>query len=138
MWTIWPPFESIGSDATDRELGQLSVRAIEASRQGVANRDPRDETPFRPVLDLAGVRSYRAFLRGAKGVDLNEEGGVLTVTPSRPPLGVEKGIGFVGMTDQNLQCTLEDIDVVGATVREALSRSIRQPVSAKSSIKRSS
>lgn len=84
LWIAGPPFLEAAGDATDEELGRLVLDALEGSRQDVAHPPVADlERVLDPLVELAGVKSYRTFEKGARLVEALEQGGVVTLTPTR-------------------------------------------------------
>ena len=119
--------ESLPVTSSDDEVGQMVARVLQASRTGVPNRDPRDETWVEPLWRLAGARSYLAFVHGTRGVSLHDRDGTLLVTPMRPPGSGEKGKGFISVIEDELTAYQPGDAELGRMVREAVRQSTPHP-----------
>jgi hypothetical protein len=85
-WVATPPFLKLPLDAPLESLGEAVKTAIDASRGDVPF--PTDWEPvFQPVLDLAGVKSWTTFARGAKYMGAMLKNSIFTFLPYRQDRG---------------------------------------------------
>jgi hypothetical protein len=76
-----PPFIAIDADSTEDLLATTLLKVLAFSREGIPH--PTDWSSIqRPILDLARVKSWSTFCRGSLCCDVDEEGDVLTITPT--------------------------------------------------------
>ena len=97
------------------------LRVLATSRTGV--RTPnlrRAPSPFTPVLDALGLRSWNAYARGVVHVHVERSGSTVEVSPSRN--GGAKD-GFVGAPGPTAVLTDPTPAALGAAARAALTRS---------------
>jgi hypothetical protein len=81
------------------ELGKAVMAALAASREDVPPPPPRQSSPspeLKALMTSAGVKSYSAFMNGARSVDVRQENrsNVITVTPMRN-CGPREGFDFL-------------------------------------------
>lgn len=74
---------------------------------------------FRPILDLAGAKTFGNFLRGASNVSIEEEKGHVTVTPmeNRGPRG-----GFTFRPDKSETLRRPSPKTLGQAILAAFTR----------------
>lgn len=92
FWISWPPFTKVPQDAP--ELGALVLAVLDATAYNVPAPNFRTEpSPLTPVYGLAGVKSWRAFVKGAElvGIELADE--QLSLTPMMN-MGSREGFGY--------------------------------------------
>jgi hypothetical protein len=110
VWILSEPCLSMSADEGHGELGRRIVLALDGSRSGVPH--PRDWKGLaNPLLPLAGVKSWAAFSKSAACVEVAEEEGRITLTPTRN-LGVHGG--FEAEASRQILTTREDIERLGA------------------------
>ena len=91
VWVLTRPCIALDGGVSDSEVGAAALSALQASRRGVPH--PRQDQwrgLFEPMLELAGVKSWKAFVTGAACLDLALEGETVTLTPMRN-LGAANG-----------------------------------------------
>ena len=87
VWIASPPF--LHSDGDSFHLGSCAKCALAHSAEGVVH--PTEwKHIFTPMLDLAGVKSWNIFARGAELVGIEMEGHTIKLTPHRN-LGPKEG-----------------------------------------------
>jgi len=108
------PFYVITIKDFDR-IGLTIISALEESKDQIPLPDRSvGKNIVKPLLDLAGVKSWKAFTKSAKSVGLTLEDNKITYTPTR-----NDGNGFVLINnDLKLYSTL-NIDEVRLTLLKA-------------------
>jgi len=86
--------ESIPADSKAREKGELVLRALDASKQGIPHPTDWRAVPKGPILAALGVRSWSALKRVTQScsLDWSEKGYTLTPWRSLGPRSGEVGI----------------------------------------------
>lgn len=81
LWIINTPVISVdGGDF--RALGRSLQKCLEASSECIPH--PKSFTDlFEPMLDLAGVKSFNTFVKSAKCVEIELNGEMATLIPTR-------------------------------------------------------
>jgi hypothetical protein len=74
------------------------------------------ENPEKPLLELAGVRSYTTFARGAKAVTVSQEESGIAVVPMH---NGDRHTGFTKLYDR-ARTASPDPDSLGVTLMTAL------------------
>lgn len=121
FWVANGVFELLDTAAGDQELGTAVRRMLDASRTGIPARDLRNgPSPFAPILDALGLRTYATYARGTLHVHVERNGDDVLVSPSRNGGARE---GFVGDDAQAVRLTDPDDAELGAALRSALDRS---------------
>jgi hypothetical protein len=93
MWIALGPVVKLSDSATDEELAAGARAVLDGSRTGTPQ--PAKLEGLKHVLAVAGVRSERAFNKGARSVGLRQEiDGTLILDPRKPVGG-----GWVGIDD---------------------------------------
>ena len=108
------PFLRLESTADDQSLGAAVKSALDAWRAEVAS-PPASAKLIAPLLRLAGVKSWRAFMRGAKYLSVARDG-------ERTSLEVLKSIGSRFEPGPGPATVLVDPSnlALGARIREML------------------
>jgi hypothetical protein len=89
VWILDNPCLKVEAQASDDVLGTAIRTALDGSRSGVLH--PRVWTSvLDPLLKLAGVRSWGAFAKVAKCVEIEEEGAAVHLVPMRE-VGLDEG-----------------------------------------------
>lgn len=84
FWVACPPYLRLDRrTATPEEVGAAVETALEGSRDMVATPDWSGPSPLQPLFELAKVRSWSTFVRGARLVGVEQEGEAVRVTPQR-------------------------------------------------------
>lgn len=120
FWISNGAFEVLAAGASDRELGAAVLRMLDASRTGV--RTPnlrRGPSPFAPVLETLGLRTWSAYARGLLHVHVEREDDVVRVTASRNGGSRE---GLVGSAEPVAALERPGDDALGAAIRAAFAR----------------
>ncbi|WP_329110171.1 hypothetical protein OG792_14825 [Micromonospora sp. NBC_01699] len=121
MWVANGVFDLLDEPADDRELGAAVRRMLDASHAGVPAPDLRGgPSPFAPVLDALGLRSFATYAKGTRHVDIEGDADKVLVSPTRNGGPRE---GFVGLGEHAVRLTDPDDDELGRTLRAALDRS---------------
>jgi hypothetical protein len=89
VWVATQPFLKLAAEATLRDIGDAVLAALDASRQNVAH--PKEWNGiFKPMLDLAGVKSWSTFMQGSLCLRIEASEGILAITPTKN-LGPKEG-----------------------------------------------
>lgn len=113
-WIGSPPYIKADFSEKDDNINKIVLDVLNASKQGV----PYPKTfngLFEPVLTLAGVKSYRTFMKGAFCCELEEENGMVTITPTQN----EGGNGFSHLNDASIKLCSEEKDNIAQKLRVA-------------------
>ncbi len=82
MFGIEPYLVIEGQDPNT--LGSAIRRVLAASKSGEPHPDPRDSSKrLQPLLKVAGVRSWSALVRGARSVEIADDGREVVFTPTQ-------------------------------------------------------
>jgi hypothetical protein len=105
-------------DIPDAELGGRLLAIIDRAKQGVPH-PTQDEwdSMLKPLLDAAGVPSWRTFMNGAKDLSVFQADGAIELFPTTN-LGPKGGFGEDGSGP--LRVSRSDLSVLGQTVKSAL------------------
>ncbi len=77
-----PPNIKLRNDASDEALGRAVLEALAGSKEGVPHPTPKEgEKLFKPMLDLAGVKTWAAFAKNASSVDIRVDDQGLNIEP---------------------------------------------------------
>ncbi|SBT46039.1 hypothetical protein [Micromonospora narathiwatensis] len=121
MWIANGTFQVLDEPADARELGAAVRRMLGASRAGVPTPALRDgPSPFAPVLDALGLRTWATYAKGTRHVDVEQDAGTVVVSPTRNGGARE---GFVGLTEHAVRLTDPGDAELGEALRAALDRS---------------
>lgn len=119
VWIIWEPCLAVQAADADRDLGDAIQTALDASQTGVPH--PRNWKELqKPLLALAGVRSWSTFSKGAACVEVEEEGGRIALIPTRN-LGTDEG--FQALPSRQISLERGEVEQLGASVKRLLSAS---------------
>lgn len=80
VWVAAAPF--LRSDGDPAELGECLVQVLNSSVEGIPH-PTQWSNLFNPVLELAGVKSWNAFVKGAMLVGIESDTNDITLTPHR-------------------------------------------------------
>lgn len=114
LWMLCDPVLTASEGEGAETLGRKIVAALDGSRIDVPPRTGKGL--LAPLLAISGVRSWAAFAKSATCVEIEEEGGRITLVPTRN-LG-PKG-GFEHLTDLAF-ATLDDPAQLGVLTAEVL------------------
>jgi hypothetical protein len=121
FWVTNGTFEILDVGPPDSELGVAVLRMLDASRSGVRTPDLRRiPSPFTPVLEALGVRSWAAYARGVRHVHIERQDRVVELTPSRNGGSKE---GFVGLTCDVTRLDDPTAAALATALRTAFTRS---------------
>ncbi|WP_320069112.1 hypothetical protein [Micromonospora sp. RTGN7] len=121
MWIANGLFDLLDEPADDRTLGAAVRRMLDGSRAGVPTPDPRGgPSPFAPVLDALGLRSYATYAKGTRHVGVERDADTVLVSPSQ---NGGARVGFVGLTEYAVRLTDPGDEELGGALRAALDRS---------------
>lgn len=115
VWILGEPCRRFDT-ATPAELGMGILEVLKGSLMGVPH-PTHWQGVFLPVLDLADVKSWKAFSRGAQCVGVKLEDNLLRLTPTE-----HKGhrYGFVPLEDATVEVAVDDISAVGLAILKTL------------------
>jgi hypothetical protein len=114
VWVISEPISAASKD-DPVEIGRLALASLRGSTENAPH--PKAWTNlFDPVLALAGVKSLDTFIKGAKCVEIELDGGQVKFIPTRNE-GVEDG--FAPLPERT-RSTLESDERLGAELLAAL------------------
>ena len=115
VWILGEPCKRFDT-ATSAELGTGILEVLEGSLTGVPH-PTRWQGLFSPVLELAGVKSWKTFSEGAQCVGMKLDGNVLSLTPTE-----HEGhrYGFVPKEDATVEVEVGDVSEIGRAILKAL------------------
>lgn len=116
IWILQEPVLSTSADADAGEVGALVRQALESSQADVPH-PTRWAGLVQPLLKAAGVRSYKTFVNGARGIDVYQEGETISFTPFRN-LGHKEG--FEPISEKELESKSPGAAEIGRLVRQCL------------------
>lgn len=117
FWSGSEPIIRLDSAVNDQALGDAIVKAIDASKIGVAApEDPR--SVLAPLLSVAGVKSWSAFSREAECVEVEADGLEMILIPTRK-LGSSQG--FQPLSSGWLSVAARDAAELGESAKRLLS-----------------
>jgi hypothetical protein len=121
LWVATTPVVRLNQQATPEEKWRTAAEMLEASQEGVpVPNDPN--TLVIPLLQLAQVSSWGAFMKNAKCVVLELENNRLRVIPQRQ-LRRPKG-AMEEMTEKAIVLSLDTLpEVMGAALERGLALS---------------
>lgn len=120
-WIASEPFIRIPRDPAPNEPGEAIRKALAASDAGVDHPTEFGEL-LRPAYELAGVKSWSAFARGAQYCVVRETDGSISIEPHR-----RERSGFNVCLDRAKEVMGEELDddALGVAVVEVMSLSSR-------------
>ena len=117
LWMGTPPFLSLPPNADSAAIGQATLLALDASRHAIPHPTKWDVSS--PTLDLAGVKSWSAFMRGASCVNIQLDDALLTMTPNTNAGAKE---GFSPLLDKEVRIPADSsAQQIGEAIRSAFS-----------------
>jgi len=101
----------LGSDSSDEAIGAAVEEALEASETGVERRS----NAAAPLLEMVGLRTFGAYMRGTRSVGVMRDGEAVTIEPKR-----NEGArgGFSPLPDR--------VEVIHAPSRAELGNAVRR------------
>lgn len=120
FWVMNGWLRRLDEAASDEAIGAAVTDGLDASEADV---EPpgRDAKPAAPLLEMVGLRSYGAYMRGTRQVGISREGHVVTVEPKRNE--GSRG-GFTPLPDRAEVMDAPSGQELGRAVREALRRAL--------------
>jgi hypothetical protein len=120
LWIATPPVIRLKKQDSSQRKWEAVMEVLNASRQGVPV--PADnENLVAPLLALAKVKSWAAFMKNGKCIGLELENGCLTIMPHRKfprPKGALEGI-----SEQAIVLSADaSPEAIGSALEEAMSR----------------
>jgi hypothetical protein len=82
VWIAAPPFVKLDAHEEPATIGQAVIKTLEASQASVSHPTKWDRL-FEPMLEIAGVKSWAGFIKGASCVEIDLENGRLTISPNK-------------------------------------------------------
>ena len=116
-WISVEPYEKMPLDTTPTELAAHVRVALNQSREGVPHPTEWKER-LRPMLQLAGVRTWGAFVRQVPSINVVEDEGSIIVEPLLNA-GPRKGYSRAGKEPIRISATADDEDL-GAAILQAI------------------
>jgi hypothetical protein len=99
---------SVVSKSDDQQVAGQVLAALDASEKKVPH--PASwKGIVSPLLKAAGVRSFAAFAKGAKCVEIGLEGETLVFTPTTNGGPRE---GFLHLNDRQIRCSATEVEIV--------------------------
>jgi hypothetical protein len=121
VWVANSPFLKVGVDDSQSAKGHAVVAVVNASSKGIPH--PKQEEwsgVFAPMLELAAVKSLKAFEKDAVCCGLEVEEERLSIIPHRK-LG--RNQGYEPIADKTVKLAFGSSAVeIGAALEEAMSR----------------
>src|SRR5215475_1696620 len=74
VWIVWAPCLAVPQSGSDEDLGRAICAALEGSRAQVPHPTQWNGI-LKPLLDLAGVKSWTTFAKDATYVEVEEDAG---------------------------------------------------------------
>jgi hypothetical protein len=120
IWMGTDPRQKLPAECTDAELGSAIRASLDRSKLGVPH--PKVWTGLmQPLLELAGVNSWAAFVRGSSCVLVEEEDEKIVNIPT---VNMGAAEGFTPNADRSVVVASgADVADIGAAAREAFRRS---------------
>jgi hypothetical protein len=102
MWILERPVVRIDAESPGLEKEALCLRALSLSRRDVPDPGPSEDISI-PLLEAAGVRSWRTFTKGVKLCEVEEDGAEFGFLPYKTV-----GSAFEPLNDQRLTMPATD------------------------------
>jgi hypothetical protein len=120
-WILSSPVTRLGADCPNDALGAAVRAAIQGSRAGVPH--PKVFKGLSdPLYELAKVKDWLTFVKGAKCVSVREDAGTITLTPMRN-LGAKEGFQEEPPSALSVADSATP-DALGEALRAALARAV--------------
>jgi len=97
-------------------LAAQVTEALDASKFDVPT--PSSESIASRLPELAGVKSFAIFMRGAVSVDISRDAGGITVTPMRNA-GPRAGFEFLGSQSRRIESAADLAEVLAEAIQHA-------------------
>lgn len=111
------PFLVLGPDATSAVLGSGLRDCLDASREGVENRDS-----LPGLLAAVGVKSWGTLVRGARSVEVVDDGTAIRLVPMKNKGARE---GFTFLRNEEVRAPRNGTpEQIGIAIGEALEKAI--------------
>jgi hypothetical protein len=115
LWLGGGPVIRVPRAAADRELYEAVRGALDRSKTGIDRPDDLSHL-MDPLLAAAGVRSQRAFHRGARSIAIEEDDdGRIVLEPSR-----RRGNEFIHLRDQDITLDRPSPSELADSIRRAI------------------
>jgi hypothetical protein len=112
------PYQRLDTNISSEGLGEAALLALANCQVGVPHPHPNWDPVFRPVLDLAGVRTWAAFMRGVPSIDVVSDGEHLRFDPSKNA-GARRG--YIESSSPSIEILQSSsAQLIGETVRAAI------------------
>jgi hypothetical protein len=108
-------FETVELAASDLSLGEAVLRARNAARAGIPNPPRSGPTPFHPVLQAAGVKTWAQFVKGSVACQIEFEVDSVVVVPQQ-----RDGPGWSARREGSIGVDVSDAQQLGVAVRRTL------------------
>lgn len=118
VWISCEPFTKLPATVSDLELGLTVLSALNASKATVPHPTDWKSLPD-PLLDLAGVRSWKKFAVGTQAVGVTRDAGRMSFTPSKN----KPDEGFFWLPEKT-------VDIADTSDAEHVTRALKQTFAA--------
>jgi hypothetical protein len=122
-----PPEIKVAKDAPPDALGKAAIEALDGSKQDVPHPPYSElETGFKPMLDLAGVKTWAAFARNAcnVGIEVDASNQWLIIEPWEN-VGTKKG--FVQIPNVSVRVRIDaPPEEIGEAIKNAMQLCVPQ------------
>jgi hypothetical protein len=81
IWMAGEPYIRLSTEDSHAALANAIQCALQASRENIPH-PARFDSNFKDMLRLAGVKSWAEFMRGARSVDVDDDGLSFTFEPT--------------------------------------------------------
>ena len=120
FWLMNGWLRRLALEISDEAIGVAIEEGLDASESEV-EAPGRDTNPAAPLLEMVGVRSFGAYMRGTRSVGVVRDGAGITVEPTRNQ--GSRG-GFTPLPDRADVMQRPSRYELGRVVREALARAL--------------
>jgi hypothetical protein len=121
VWIATQPFIRLPEDCSSDELSGAVQAALDRSKDRVRHPDQDQwKKVLEPLLNAAGVKSWRTFVRGSTSVEIESDATGLALIPTNNLRGRE---GYEAIDTERITVPLNATsDTIGLRLREAFSR----------------
>lgn len=120
FWVMNGWLRRLGSETSDEVIGAAVEEGFKASETGV-EAPGRDANPAAPLLEMVGLRSFGAYMRGTRSVGIMRDGESVTIEPMRNE--GSRG-GFTPLPDRAELIQRPARVELGKAVRDAIARTL--------------
>jgi hypothetical protein len=122
VWVIDDLPTLLPQDTPAEHLGATIREMLDKSRSGLPELT-RDSQPARPMLDMLGLRTYTAYMKGTKSVGVRRDDDKVSITPKHN--GGGRRHGFTPILDAKRTLTDDaSAELLGAAVIAAFDQAV--------------